>query len=114
MGHHFYCVNGVCDHAVHPMLMLGLMTQSAGELSPVRRTNGVINAHLAVNRAQARHVIQEKGLDDGVAEQLRGWCDAQRVLLSNQLALCRHSNALQLDMKSSHVLHTWADELREL
>ena len=40
--------------------------------------------------------------------------DARRVLLSNQLALCRHSNALQLVMQSSHALHTWAHELREL
>ena len=74
------------------------MTQSAEEPSPVRRADGVINAHLAVNRAQARHVVQEEGLDDGVAEQLGGWRDARRVLLSNQLALCRHNNALQLVM----------------
>ena len=78
------------------------------------RADEVVDADLALHRAQARHVVDEEGLDDGVAEQLRGWCDARRVLLSNQLALCRHSNALQLDMKSSHVLHTWADELREL
>ena len=93
---YFHSFNGVCDHAVHPMLVLGLMTQSAEEPSPVRRTNGVINAHLAVNRAQACHVVYKEGLDNRVAEQLCGWYDARRVLLSNQLALCRHSNALQL------------------
>ena len=80
------------------MLVLGLMTQSAEEPSPVRRADGVINAHLAVSRAQARHVVYEERLDDRVAEQLCGCFDARRVLLSNQLALCRHSNAMQLVM----------------
>ena len=81
---------------MHPMLVLEVMTILAEERSPVRRTDRIINAHLVVKRAQARHVVQEERLNDGVAEQLRGWRDARHVLLSNQLALCRHSNALQL------------------
>lgn len=50
-------------------------------------SNKVVDADLAVHRAQAGHVIDEEGLDDGVAVQLGGIGDAWRILLRDQLAL---------------------------
>ncbi len=50
-------------------------------------SNEVIYADLAVHRAQADHVIDIEGFDDGVAVQLGCVGDARRVLLCDQLAL---------------------------
>ena len=60
-----------------PMLVLGILVCLRSDYfsrraSPVWGTDRVIDAHFAVSRAQARHVIYEEGLDDRVAEQLCG------------------------------------------
>ena len=95
MVHHSCCVVGcLCLCRAFMLALCLLMTSSAVKCSPVWRANRVINAHLAVCRAQPGHVVDEEGLDDGVAEQLCGGCDARRVLLRDQLALRSQSERL--------------------
>ena len=62
---------------------------------PVWRANQVINAHFAIPRAQADHVVDEEGLNDGFAFQLGGISDAWRILFRDQLTLHDQHAALR-------------------